>query len=384
MPKLDLNRFHRRRKEHEDQGQKKPQEKLYYASQSQLVWHRFKKHKLASLGFSVLVILYFCALFPGFVAPYDKLKRFKKFNYTPPTRVHFFSKEHGLRHPFIYRIKKELDPGTFKYRYVEDKSREYPIHFFVKSEPYKLLFFIPCSVKLFGVEEVPIFLFGTDRLGRDLFSRTIFGGSISLSIGFAGVILSFVLGSFFGSISRYFGGVVDEIIQRMIELLMSVPQIPLWIALSAAVPRDWSVIKTYFAITLILALIGWTGLARVVRGKLISLREEEFVLAAKVAGSSEMRIIVRHLLPAFTSYLVVHLTLSIPAMILGETTLSFLGLGIQPPAVSWGVLLQNAQDVSVLANYPWSLIPCIFVIITVLMFNFLGDGLRDAADPYKL
>jgi len=383
MPKLDFNRFNKWKKEGREKREKKREEKLYSASQGQLVWRKFKKHKLALLGLSILVPFYLCALFAGFIAPYNKLERFKEFNYASPTRVYFFSEQHGLRRPFIYKIERELDRKTFQYHYTVDKSREYTVRFFVKTQPFKLLFFIPCNTKLFGVEEVPIFLFGTDKLGRDLFSRIVFGGSISLSIGFAGVILGFVLGGLFGSISGYLGGVVDNVIQRMIELLMSVPQIPLWIALSAAVPRDWDVIKTYFAITLILALVGWTGLARVIRGKILSLREEDFALAAKVTGASNARILLRHLLPGFTSYMVVHLTLAIPAMILGETTLSFLGLGIQPPAVSWGTLLQEAQYLQVLADHPWILIPCIFVVITVLMFNFVGDGLRDAADPYS-
>ena len=238
--------------------------------------------------------------------------------------------------------------------------------------------------KFFGLEnrDVPLLLFGSDRLGRDVFSRILYAGRISLFIGFGGVLITFILGSILGGISGYYGGIVDDIIQRIIEVLISVPDIPIWIALSAALPREWGTIKIYFAITLILAIRGWTGLARVVRGKIISLREEEFALAAKAAGASDTRIIFRHLLPAFVSYLIVHITLAIPGMILGETALSFLGLGIRPPAVSWGTLLQDAQDITVLANFPWLLIPALFVVIAILMFNFVGDGLRDAADPY--
>ncbi|MCX8170245.1 MAG: ABC transporter permease, partial [Candidatus Methanomethyliaceae archaeon] len=221
-----------------------------------------------------------------------------------------------------------------------------------------------------------------DELGRDIFSRIIYGTRISLTIGLAGVFLSFILGIILGGISGYFGGIVDEIIQRTIDFLISIPSIPLWMALSAAIPRNWSITKTYFAITIILSIIGWCGLARVVRGKFLSLREEDFTLAARIAGASEWRIITRHLLPSFASHLIVSITLSIPGMILGETTLSFLGLGLQPPAISWGVLLQEAQQVISVAYYPWKLTPALFVIITVLAFNFLGDGLRDAADPY--
>lgn len=278
----------------------------------------------------------------------------------------------------------ELNTKTFKYEYGEDQTKEHLIRFFVETEPYTMLGFIPMKHKLFGLEnrEVPLLIFGSDRLGRDVYSRILYAGRISLFIGFGGVLVTFVLGCILGGISGYYGGVIDEIIQRIIEVLMSVPSIPLWIALSAALPRDWGTINIYFAITLILAVQGWTGLARVVRGKIISLREEEFALAAKAAGASDKRIIFRHLLPAFVSYLIVNITLAIPGMILGETALSFLGLGIRPPAVSWGTLLQDAQDITVLANFPWLLLPALFVVLAILMFNFVGDGIRDAADPY--
>lgn len=373
-----FNKFKQKKIKKEESKHKR----LQTASQSQLIWHRFKKHKLAMFAIFILGIFYFAVIFAGFVAPYQSTERFSDYQYAPPTRINLISEESGLRTPFIYGFEQKLDQETFQYEYIEDRSQEYSLRLFPKSDPYQL-FGITFNRKLIGVEEAPFFLFGTDRLGRDIFSRIVYGGRVSLFIGFAGVFISFILGCLFGGISGYFGGIADEVIMRIVELLMSIPTIPLWIALSAAVPRSWGIIETYFAITIILGLVGWTGLARVVRGKLMSLKEEEFALAAKAAGASDMRIILKHLLPAFISYLVVHLTLAIPGMILGETTLSFLGLGIQPPAVSWGVLLQGAQDISVVAYNPWVLIPAIFVIITILLFNFIGDGLRDAADPYS-
>lgn len=234
-----------------------------------------------------------------------------------------------------------------------------------------------------GQDGAPLFIFGTDSLGRDLFSRSIYATRISLTIGLVGVFITFILGCLFGGISGYYGGWVDIVIQRIIEFLMSIPMLPLWMALSAALPRQWSQLQLYFAITIILAIASWTGLARVVRGKLISLRSEDYVTAAVLSGVSDARIIVKHLLPGFTSYLIVSVTLSIPAMILGETALSFLGLGLQAPTVSWGVLLSGAQNIKSIALYPWTMIPGLFVILAVLAFNFVGDGLRDAADPYK-
>jgi len=362
------------------------EERYYIATQWQLMWRKFKKHKLAIGGSVVLVILYLMAIFADFIAPYDISKR-TSYRYCPPQRIHFFNKE-GQFHlrPFVYKMKMELDPITWRPRYAEDKAREYSIYFFVHGSRYKLWKLFKSDIHLFGTKAKEFrapFLFGTDKLGRDLFSRTIYASRISLSIGLVGVAISFILGCILGGISGYYGGAADMAVQRVVEFFISLPQIPLWMALAAAVPVNWSVIKTYFAITVILSFVGWTDLARVVRGKLLELREEDFVMAAKIAGATDGRVIIRHLLPSFLSYLIVSLTLSIPYMILGETSLSFLGLGIRPPAVSWGALLKDAQQVSVVALYPWLLIPGIFVIATVLAFNFLGDGLRDAADPYK-
>ena len=360
------------------------QERLYFASQRQLVWHAFKKHRLALLAVFLLAALYLLSIFADFVVPYAPLERLKNFNDTPPTTIRIINEQGRLVRPFVYQTTRELNRATFKYEYAEDRSQAHPIRFFVRTEEFKLLGLIPMNVKLFGLEDrsVPLFLFGSDRLGRDVFSRIFFAGRISLFIGFGGVILTFILGRILGGISGYYGGVVDEAIQRLIEVLLRSPDIPIWNALSAALPRDWGTINIYFAITVILAIRGWTGLARVVRGKIISLREEEFALAAKAAGATDHRIIFRHLLPAFVSYLIVHVTLAIPQMLRGETALSFLGRGIRPPAGSWGTRLQDAQDVTVLANLPWLLIPAAFVVVAILLFNFIGDGLRDAADPY--
>ncbi len=358
-------------------------ERLEEASQYQLVLAKFRKHRLATVSVYVLAVLYFMAIFAEFAAPYDKVQRFEHLAYAPPSRVRIVDAEGNFHLPFIYGRTSKLDTKTFTYTFAEDPSTRYPIRFLVEGEPYHLLGLIPTNRHLFGVEgDAPFFLLGSDNLGRDLFSRIIYAARISLFVGFAGVLISFLLGITLGGISGYFGGVTDVVIQRIIEFLMSIPQIPLWMALSAAIPQGWSGIQTFFAITLILSVIGWTDLARVVRGKIIALREEDYVTAARISSAGSMQIIRRHLLPGVTSYLVVALSLAIPFMILGETTLSFLGLGITAPDVSWGSLLQDAQDVNVIANYPWLLAPVGFLMLAVILFNFIGDGLRDAADPY--
>ncbi len=359
-------------------------ERFHYANPWKLIMWRFRRHRLAMVSLGVLILLYLGALFAEFVSPYTATWRAEGLQMMPPSKIHIFH-EGSLHRPFIYGLEKTLDPETFKYIFTEDTSTPYPIFFFTQGVEYKMWGQWPMSIHLFGTGEdaPPIMLFGSDQLGRDIFSRTIYGSRISLSIGLFGVLISFMIGVTIGGVSGYFGGTTDELIQRIIDVIISIPLIPFWMALSAALPRTWTSTQTFLAITLILAAVTWTGLARVVRGKLLALREEDYALAAQVAGASKARIIFRHLMPGFTSHLIVSITLAIPVAILGETALSFLGLGIQPPAVSWGVLLQDGQDLVAVAQQPWRLIPAIFVIGTVLLFNFVGDGLRDAADPYS-
>ncbi len=358
-------------------------ESYYMASQWTLMKRKLLKHKLARFSMIILGILYFFALFGNFLAPGDLVSYNPKTKNCPPMKVHFFH-EGKFIGPFVYELKSERDMETFQLVYSENKENLYRIKFFQKGPEYKFLGLIKSDLHFFEAEEGGyIFLFGTDSMGRDLYSRMILGSQVSLTIPFAGTLISFVLGILFGSLSGYFGGWVDNIIQRVIEVLSSFPSIPLWMALSAAIPADIPVVRMYLLITIIISLISWTGLARVVRGKFISLRQEDYVMAAKLAGVSDFKIMMKHLVPGFMSYLIVNLTLGIPSMIIGETSMSYLGLGIRSPATSWGVLLQETQNITSIAIYPWRLIPLGAVIITVLAFNFLGDGLRDAADPYS-
>ena len=355
----------------------------FIASQWQLIWRKFRRHRLAWIGGSVLAILLVMAVFSEFWSPYDIYDRHTDLVNLPPQRIRIWD-QGSFHRPFVYGVTSERSTTTYFLEFSEDTSHRYPVRFFVRGAHYKVLGIIPSDLHFFGVDEPGVIhLLGTESIGRDMLSRILLATRISLSVGLVGITISFVLGCLLGGVSGYFGGAADMIIQRIIEFLQNIPQIPLWMALSAALPPVWPVVKVYFGITVILSIFGWTGLARVVRGKLLATREEDYVLAAKIAGSGERRILLRHLLPAFTSYLIVSITLAIPQMILGETALSFLGIGMRPPAVSWGVLLQQAQNIRSVTLYPWLIIPAALVVVTVLAFNFLGDGLRDAADPYK-
>lgn len=360
-------------------------ERMYTATQAQLVWWKFRKHRVAVACLIVLAVFYLVAAFCEFVAPHDPHRYGAEYIMAPPRRIHFVGEEGFRLRPFVYGFEGTRDPVTLEKTYQEDRSRMYPLHFLVRGDPYKLFGLFPTDVHLFGTRdnEVLLLLFGADDMGRDVMSRIIYGARISLSVGLVGVFFSLILGILLGGISGYYGGLIDTLIQRLIELLRSLPAIPLWLMLAAALPAHWSPVRIYFGITIILSFLGWTGLARVVRGKFLSLREEDFVLAAQLIGARQLYIIVRHMVPSFASHLIASLTLSVPAMILSETALSFLGLGLQPPIVSWGVLMQAAQNLRSIVQAPWLLLPGLAVIIAVLAFNFVGDGLRDAADPHS-
>ena len=360
------------------------------ATPRQLMWWKFRKHRVALLSVFILAILYLMGMiFPEFVSHQDPGGVSASWKNVPPQTITFIDTDGNFSlRPGVNGLITTRDPETLRRSYAVDPDVWYPLYFFVPGTPYKLWGFFPSDIHLFGLgndvpREAVYFPLGSDRLGRDMFSRIVTGGRVSLSIGLVSVFLSLILGIILGGISGYYGGQVDNLIQRIIEFIRSIPSIPLWMGLSAALPPQWPQEWRYFGITLILSAIGWTGLARQVRGRFLALRTEDFVLAARLGGAGDRRIILRHMVPSFTSHLIASLTLSIPGIILAETALSFLGLGLKQPIISWGVLLQEAQNVRTVALAPWLLIPGLAVVITVLAFNFLGDGLRDAADPFS-
>ena len=359
------------------------QEKYYLASQWKLMWWKLRRHRLAVICGAILILNYATIMFSEVIAPYSLHTRNTEFIYSPPQSVHLFHDGEFIG-PFVYGRGYELDMEILKRSYPEDRSQVHPLRFFCQGDSYEFWGLFKASFHLIcPPENGTFFLLGTDRLGRDMFSRITYGARISLTIGLVGIIISFTFGILIGGLAGYYGGWVDATVQRIIEVIRSFPELPLWMALSAVLPVNWSPILIFFGITVILALLDWTGLARAVRSKLLSLREEDYCSAAELMGAKPGRIIGRHLLPGFMSHLIASATLSIPAMILGETALSFLGLGLRPPVTSWGVLLNEAQNINVVALYPWLLFPVVPVILIILTFNFFGDGLRDAADPYK-
>jgi peptide/nickel transport system permease protein len=360
------------------------EEKVAAATQLQLTWWRFRKHKLAVASGVVVVLFYVMALLGDFLAVTEPHATDASRSYIPPQAIHFF--DDGAFRPHVYALKGKRDMRTFKLVYAPDPTDKRYLRLFAPGYRYEFLGLFETDIHLLGLDrgkpEDALFLLGSDQLGRDVWSRLMLATRTSLTIGLVGVALSLFLGVLLGGISGLYGGVVDTVIQRVIEILRSIPTIPLWMGLAAALPTTWSVTQVYIAITVIISLIGWTELARVVRGRFLALREEDFVTAAELAGASRLRIIFRHMVPSFLSHIIAAISLALPAMIISETTLSFLGLGLRPPAISWGVLLQDAQNIQALGIAPWLLSVAVPVVVVILAFNFLGDGLRDAADPY--
>jgi len=350
----------------------------------QLAWRRFKRHRLAFASGIFLIGIYLIAAFCEFIVPYGTETRNVKAINAPPMTVRFID-DQGKFHlrPFVYGYDMTVNEATWMREYKENTDQVFPIYFFTRGDPYRFWQLVNFDRHLFVTSAGYIHLFGTDQLGRDLFSRIIYGARVSLSIGVVGVFLTLALGLLFGGLAGYLGGLTDMAVQRLIEVLQSLPTLPLWMALSAALPVAWSSLRVYFGVTIILSLFGWTTLARQVRGRFLALREEEFIIAARLLGAARLRIIFRHMLPNFASHIITTATLAVPGMILGETVLSFLGIGLRPPVVSWGVLMQQAQNFQVIVMTPWLLLPGLFVVLTVIAFNLLGDGLRDAADPYS-
>ncbi|WP_342640110.1 ABC transporter permease [Rhodoligotrophos ferricapiens] len=358
------------------------QERIYLASGWRMMWWKLKRHKVAVASGIFLLLMYLSIPFTEFLAPYNSTTRHANYLYAPPQTIHFFHDGEFIG-PFVYGYDSQANLETFRWDYSVNHEKVYPLRFFCHGDPYELFDMVPGSLHLVCPAEGGVFFpLGTDRLGRDMLSRIIYGTRISLTVGLIGITISFILGITLGGMAGYFGGWIDASIQRVIEILRSLPELPLWLALSAALPVTWSPIVIYFGITIILGLLDWPGLARSVRSKFLALREEDFTTAAVLMGAKPSRVIGRHLVPNFMSHLIASATLSVPAMILGETALSFLGLGLRPPITSWGVLLNEAQNLAAIEFYPWIITPMVPVILVILAFNFLGDGLRDAADPY--
>jgi peptide/nickel transport system permease protein len=370
----------------EEETMKEEEAKVMVASQWQLIWWKFRRHKLAMVAGIVVGALYFVALFAEFFEVFPPDQYAASYTYAPPQRLHIIDNSSGSTKIglFVNGYTVSIDAFSLRRNFVIDPTQKIAVTFFAKGFRYKILGLIPADIHLIGPVKAsdPVYLLGADSAGRDLLSKMMAGGRVSLSIGLLGVSISLVLGILLGGVSGYYGGAIDNVIQRVIEFLRSLPTIPLWMSLAAALPVRWPPMYVYFGITVILSFIGWTGLARVVRGRFLALREEDFVLAARLDGSGEMRIILRHMVPSFMSHIIASITLAIPGMILSETALSFLGLGLRPPVVSWGVLLQDAQNIRAVSTAPWLMIPGLAVVVAVLSLNFLGDGLRDAADPY--